>query len=146
MMNGREKSDGLIVPAKPRNNAGRLAADAVEGRGPTEGNSSQQNASQTQCRMSASNALERVRQSLASGWPMASQTQGKSRMPQYGTSGSVRGAARQRAALPRSRPDSKRNQRPHHDRTNSTILRALTRLLYTQTMFDDSHVENGSLF
>ncbi len=29
---------------------------------------------------------------------MASQTQGKSRMPQYGTSGSVRGAAREKAA------------------------------------------------
>jgi len=62
MMNGREKSDGLIVPRKPRNKAGQPAADAVEGRGPTEGNSSQQNASRTQCRTSASNALERVRQ------------------------------------------------------------------------------------
>src|SRR5712691_5573509 len=65
MMNGREKSDGLIVPTKLRNKAGRPAADAVEGRGPTEGNSSQQNATRTQCRISASNALERVRQAAS---------------------------------------------------------------------------------
>jgi group II intron reverse transcriptase/maturase len=61
-VDGHEKSDGPIVPGKPRNNAGRPAADAVEGRGPTEGNPSRQNAVRTQSRAAAHSALERVRQ------------------------------------------------------------------------------------
>jgi RNA-directed DNA polymerase len=37
-MNDHEKSDGLVVPAKPPNNAGFPAAEAVEGRRPAKGN------------------------------------------------------------------------------------------------------------
>jgi len=59
---GRGKSDGLAVPEKPPNNAGRPAAEAVEGRGPAKGNSHERNALRTQSRASASSALERVRQ------------------------------------------------------------------------------------
>ena len=37
-MNERGKSDNLVVPAKPPNNAGEPAAEVVEGRGLAEGN------------------------------------------------------------------------------------------------------------
>jgi group II intron reverse transcriptase/maturase len=62
MMNGQGKSDGPVVPAKPSNNAGRPAAEVVEGRGSAKGNTNLQNAPRTQCRTSVQNALERVRQ------------------------------------------------------------------------------------
>jgi retron-type reverse transcriptase len=65
MMNDRGKSDGPVVPAKPPNNAGRPAAEAVEGRGPAKGNTDQQNAPRTQSRTSAPSALDRVRQAAA---------------------------------------------------------------------------------
>ncbi|WP_437313109.1 group II intron reverse transcriptase/maturase [Sorangium sp. So ce385] len=65
MMDGQGKSDGPVVPAKPPNNAGRPAAEVVEGRGPTEGNTDQQNAPRTQCRTSPPRALDRVRQAAA---------------------------------------------------------------------------------
>jgi group II intron reverse transcriptase/maturase len=61
-MNGRGKSDGLIVPRKPPNNAGRPAAEAVEGRGPTKGNPQRRDAFRTQSRGDAPSALERIRQ------------------------------------------------------------------------------------
>jgi len=50
MMNGHGKSDRPIVPAKPPNNAGRPAAEGVEGRGLAKGNPPQQNRSRTPCR------------------------------------------------------------------------------------------------
>ena len=62
MMHGHGKSDGPVVPAKLPNKAGRPAAEAVEGRGPTKGNTDQQNAPRTQRRTSAPSALDRVRQ------------------------------------------------------------------------------------
>src|SRR6266542_3666024 len=37
-MHDRGKSDGLVVPAKLPNKAGRPVAEAVEGRGPAKGN------------------------------------------------------------------------------------------------------------
>ena len=61
-MNEREKSQGPVVPAKPRNKVAKAAADGVEGRGPTEENPNGQNADRTQRRASAHSALERVRQ------------------------------------------------------------------------------------
>jgi len=61
-MDGRGKSDGLVVPGKPPNNAGRPAAEAAEGRGPAKGNSLRRNAPRTQSRAGAPSALERVRQ------------------------------------------------------------------------------------
>src|SRR5213593_2334952 len=38
VMDGRGKSDGSVLPVKPPNKAGQLAAEAVEGRGPAKGN------------------------------------------------------------------------------------------------------------
>jgi len=59
---GRGKSDGPVVPGKPPNNAGRPAAEAVEGRGPAKGNLHERNALRTQSRAGVSSALEGVRQ------------------------------------------------------------------------------------
>jgi retron-type reverse transcriptase len=61
-MDGRGKSDGSVVPGKLPNKAGQPAAEAVEGRGPTKGNSPERNALRTQSRAGAPSALERVRQ------------------------------------------------------------------------------------
>lgn len=61
MMDGRGKSDGLVVPVKPPNKAGQPAAEAVEGRGPAKGNLLEGNAHRAQRRGSAPSALERVR-------------------------------------------------------------------------------------
>src|SRR6267142_782408 len=62
MMDGRGKSDRPIVPGKPPNNAEEPAAEVVEGRGRTKGNSPERNALRTQGRAGTSSALERVRQ------------------------------------------------------------------------------------
>ena len=62
MTNGRGKSDGPILPEKLPNKAGRPAAEAVEGRGPTKGNPPKRNALRTQSRVGAPSALERIRQ------------------------------------------------------------------------------------
>jgi RNA-directed DNA polymerase len=61
-MTGSGKSDRPVIPTKLPNNAGQPAAEAAEGRGRTEGNPRQQNASRTPCRTNAPSALERVRQ------------------------------------------------------------------------------------
>ena len=62
MTDGRGKSDGPVVPGKPPNQAGRPAAEAVEGRGPAKGNPPRRNVLRTQSRAGAPSALERVRQ------------------------------------------------------------------------------------
>jgi len=62
MMDDRGKSDRSVVPGKLPNNAEEPAAEAVEGRGRTKGNSLGRNALRTQGRDGASSALERVRQ------------------------------------------------------------------------------------
>ena len=62
MTNGRGKSDRPVVPVKPPNNAGKPAAEAVEGRGLAKGNSPQRNVLRTQSRTGTPSALERVRQ------------------------------------------------------------------------------------
>ena len=61
MMDERGKSDSPVVPGKLPNKA-EAAAEAVEGRGLTKGNSHERNTSRTQGRSDASSALERVRQ------------------------------------------------------------------------------------
>jgi RNA-directed DNA polymerase len=61
-MNGSGKSDRRVVPTRRPNDAGRPAEEVEEGRGRTEGNSRQHNASRTQRRVNAPSALERVRQ------------------------------------------------------------------------------------
>src|SRR5438445_796532 len=86
MMHGGGKSDPVIVAVKPTNQAERSAAESVEPRAGTKGNAGQQSACRTQSRVSASQALERIRQAFAV-W-----TRGRSRMRESCTYGSVRGA------------------------------------------------------
>ena len=50
MMNGQRKSDSSVVPTKSPNKAKAPAAEVMEGRELAKGNSTQQNASRTQCR------------------------------------------------------------------------------------------------
>src|SRR4029079_10531761 len=72
MMHGHEKSDSVIVAAKPTNKAahpaaeqsavGPAAAELVEPRAETKGNADQQTTCRAQSRGSVSQALERIRQ------------------------------------------------------------------------------------
>jgi RNA-directed DNA polymerase len=61
VMHGPEKSDHAIVAAKLPNKAGKPAAEAVEPRAGTKGNTGQQSTRRTQIRESVSQALDRVR-------------------------------------------------------------------------------------
>jgi RNA-directed DNA polymerase len=71
MMNGYEKSDSVIVAAKPANKAAHsaveqstvelAAAEPVEPRAETKGNADQQSTCRAQSRVSVSQALERIR-------------------------------------------------------------------------------------
>ena len=61
MMNGLEKSDSAIRAKKPANKAGKPAAEWVEQRAGTEGNTDQPRTRRTQSRGSVSPGLERVR-------------------------------------------------------------------------------------
>jgi len=62
MMNGREKSDSAIVAMKPANKAGRPAAEWVEQRAGTKGNTGQPRTRRAQNRSGVSQGLARVRQ------------------------------------------------------------------------------------
>jgi hypothetical protein len=83
MMYGYEKSDPAIVAVKPTNKVERSAAELVEPRAGTKGNAGQQSTRRTQCRISVSKMLARIRQALAV-W-----TRGRSRMRESRTYGSV---------------------------------------------------------
>lgn len=61
MMHGLEKSDLAIVAMKPANKAGQPAAEWVEPRAGTEGNTGQPRTRRTQSRGSVSQGLDRVR-------------------------------------------------------------------------------------
>ena len=71
MMHGHEKSDSVIVAAKPANKGARPAveqsaaepatAEPVEPRAETKGNAGQQSTCRAQSRISVSQALERIR-------------------------------------------------------------------------------------
>jgi retron-type reverse transcriptase len=61
MTNDREKSDRLVVPRKPPNNAAEPAAEVVNGSERTKGNSPDGHDTRTQRRMQESDGLERVR-------------------------------------------------------------------------------------
>ncbi len=86
MMHGPEKSDPAIVAGKPTNKVERSAAELVERRAGAEGNAGQQSTRWTQCRLSVSQALPRIRQTTAVD------TRGGSRMRESRTYGSGRGA------------------------------------------------------
>jgi group II intron reverse transcriptase/maturase len=62
MMHGREKSDPVVVAAKPTNKAGKPAAEPVEPRTGTKRNADQQSTLRTLGRVRVSQALGRVRQ------------------------------------------------------------------------------------
>lgn len=62
MMHGREKSDSAIRAKKPANRAGQPAAEWVEQRAGTEGNTGQPHTCRAQDRESVPPGLERVRQ------------------------------------------------------------------------------------
>ena len=64
MMHEREKSDSAIVAGKPTNKAVPTAAESVEPRAEAKGNASQQSTRRTQSRVSVSQALERIRQTV----------------------------------------------------------------------------------
>src|SRR5258705_13071273 len=74
MMHGHEKSDSVIVAAKPANKAERSAAELVEPRAETKGNAGWQSTLRTQSRACGSQALARMRQAFAV------RTRGRSRM------------------------------------------------------------------
>jgi RNA-directed DNA polymerase len=61
MMNGPEKSDSAIRAKKPANKAGQPAAERVEQRAGTKGNTGQPHTRRTQRRGSVSQGLDRVR-------------------------------------------------------------------------------------
>jgi hypothetical protein len=87
-MHDSEKSDSAIVAVKPPNNAGLPVAEAVEPRAGAKGNADQQSTHRTQSRKRVTQALSRVRQAAS-----PSNTQGRSRMLELGSSGSVRGVS-----------------------------------------------------
>jgi group II intron reverse transcriptase/maturase len=60
-MNNREKSDGLVVPAMPPNNASLLAAEAAEERRPAKGNAASKTRPGPRAGQGAPSALARVR-------------------------------------------------------------------------------------
>ena len=87
-MHDWEKSDSAIVAVKPPNKAGLPVAEAVEPRAGAKGNADQQSTHRTQSRVRVTQALSRVRHAAS-----PSNTQGRSRMPELGSSGSVRGVS-----------------------------------------------------
>src|SRR5215469_15215074 len=86
-MHDSEKSDSAIVAVKPPNKAGLPVAEAVEPRAGAKGNADQQSTHRTQGRNRVTQALSRVRHASPSN------TQGRSRMLELGSSGSVRGVS-----------------------------------------------------
>ena len=62
-----EKSDSVVVPAKPSNKREDSPAETVEGRTLPEGNSDQTTADRTQSRATASNGLMAVRRVAQQG-------------------------------------------------------------------------------
>jgi hypothetical protein len=67
VMHGHEKSDSAIVATKPPNKAGQPAAEAVERKAGTKGNTGQQSTRRAQIRESVSQALDRVRKVARQG-------------------------------------------------------------------------------
>ena len=87
-MHDQEKSDSAIVAVKLPNKTGFPVAEAMERRAGTKGNADQQSTHWTQIRARVTQALGRVRQA---DQRFAVNTQGRSRMLESGSSGSVRG-------------------------------------------------------
>ena len=62
MMNGMEKSDSVVVAVKSTNKGTRVPAEPMEPRTEPKGNPGGQSTRRTQCRESAPQAAERIRQ------------------------------------------------------------------------------------
>ena len=75
-MNGRGKSDSLVVPEKLSNKTPDRVAERVEGRGLAEGNLREDGVFRTQSRAYTQSGLERVREAEA----LRVITRGRSRM------------------------------------------------------------------
>ena len=99
-MHDLEKSDSAIVAVKSPNKTGFPVAEAMERRAGTKGNADQQSTHRTQIRARVIQALGRVRQA---DQRFAVNTQGRSRMLESGSSGSVRVAPCKRVELSRLR-------------------------------------------
>src|SRR5215469_16860289 len=87
-MHDLEKSDSAIVAVKPPNKAGLPVAEAVERRAGAKGNADQRSTHRTQSRKRVTQALSRVRPAAGAS---PSNTQGRSRMLELGSSRSARG-------------------------------------------------------
>src|SRR5262244_1791083 len=109
-MHDSEKSDSAIVAVKPPNKAGLPVAEAVEPRAGAKGNADQQSTHRTQSRKRVTQALSRVRQAGPIG-ASPSNTQGRSRMLELGTSGSMRGVSS--------------NGHPYRDPRASSLIRCV---------------------
>jgi hypothetical protein len=90
-MHDTEKSDFGIVAVKPTNKAGQSVAELVEPRPGTKGNAEQQRMHRTQSRARMSQSLDRVRKA-ARHCASPSRTRGRSRVREFRSLGSVRGA------------------------------------------------------
>ena len=64
MMNGPQKSDGVVLPVKVPNKSASAEAEALEGRTSTKGKTGSQNTHRTQGRASVSQAADRIRQAV----------------------------------------------------------------------------------
>ncbi len=66
MMHGHRKSDGPIVPEKLPNKGCFRSAEVMEERGPTKGNSIEQNTPRTLSRAGVPSAFDRIREAVPS--------------------------------------------------------------------------------
>ena len=121
MMYELEKSDSLVVPRKSANKAGLLAAEPMEGSGGIARNAHLQRTARTQSRTRRVTRADR--HTCGCGRiGCASSTRDRSRMREFRSYGSVRGALGNR----RSYRDSNKSERsePSEDRSSgSTIVR-----------------------
>jgi hypothetical protein len=108
-MHDQEKSDSAIVAVKSPNKTGFPVAEAMERRAGTKGNADQQSTHWTQIRARVTQALGRVRQA---DQRFAVNTQGRSRMLESGSSGSVRGVLSNEHPYREPRPIAALQDRP----------------------------------
>src|SRR5438132_123207 len=83
-MHDQEKSDSAIVAVKSPNKTGFPVAEAMERRAGTKGNADQQSTHRTQIRARVTQALGRYGKPISAS---PSNTQGRSRMLESGSSG-----------------------------------------------------------
>jgi hypothetical protein len=117
MMHDREKSDPLIVATKPTNNDGQPLAEPVERRGGAEGNAHQPSTPRTPSREGVTAGPARIRTAKVDASPL--NTRGGSRMREFRTYGSVRGARSN--ARPYRDPQLFQRRRRHRESSSRFI-------------------------